>query len=105
MSEENKTFELNDEELEKVNGGGSGTYNGVVYKDGDVYVTYAEDLSSTLIYVYVLKNCATTTCDIDNYYYNQRTKEFIYLNLYLTNFKYSNFSDNYIKLQGVTLNN
>ena len=105
MSDENKTIELNDEELEKVNGGGSGTYNGVTYKDGDVYVKYSEDLSAMFIYVYVLKNCATTTCDIDNYYYNQNTKEFIYMNLYQTNFKYSNISSNFSKLQGVTFNN
>ena len=75
MSEEKKTVELKEEDLEKVSGG-SGTYNGVTYKDGDIFVKRQSDLYQNNFMFYVLENCNEKFCDCIRYSYSNGYKTY-----------------------------
>lgn len=98
-------FELKENELKQVIGGGSGSYDGTSFKDGDVYALRSTDLSSSVLDVMVLKNCGPQTCDIDAYIYIRNTGTFVYLNPLYTNLKYSNILNNYVKVNDITFSN
>lgn len=100
MSKENNSVELNEKDLEMVTGG-AGTYNGIVFKDKDVYVLKGEDLSGTFFNVLVLENCGPYTCDIDLYHYYKAENRFNYIGYYDT-LEYSRIYKDYDKLEGVT---
>lgn len=76
MAEEKKNIQLNDEELKRVNGGGSGSYNGVTYTDGDVFVESGTPTYMDSFKAYKISNCTETTCDLDEYVYIRNLKEF-----------------------------
>lgn len=67
-------IDLDVKELEKVNGGSSVIYNGVMYSDGDAFCDKCEDFTLNEFSIYVISNCALTTCDINVYRYNKETK-------------------------------
>lgn len=65
---------LEDEVLVTVSGG-SGTFGGVTYNDGDIFVKNMNDIFQENFDIYVLKNCAGEYCDCDVYSYSNIQKK------------------------------